>query len=917
MVATTVTMMICAVHNYPTSTTTTTNIAPTAQVTAMVVEKQRIQSQQAGAYPFPTNVWKYIIRVAAGGVFNARSITETITVADFTPIRKVSRPKSETATISESLARKALPKIATETATVSAGSILRKAMPKVAAETISVAAGTVARFFHAFRSLSDTVTKAESLLRKPRPLIPTQTAAISDSLAARKVKGFILTETVAISELLKRKAMPKIAAQTTTIAESLARVAHFFRSLSDSVSKAESILRIAKPKIATQTTTIAESLSKIGHFFRSASDSKSISDLLKRKPMPLVATQTVNINDFTPRRKVKRFFSETTSISESLARVKRYIRTLSESVTVASGSLLRKALPKIATELISIASTISASKGGTKNFTLTETVTITDAITRNAHFYRSASDSKSITDSIKRKVSFAIREPQVANYYDPLYIYPDWWIGTPWSWTPIIQAAAANPKVKFFVVINVNSGPDTAVNGDYTQGLLQLLANPNVVALGYVGTLYGAKTLANVEAEIDSWVSFYPGSISGIMLDEMQNVTGQESYYSSITAYAHAKPLQYVFGNPGTATVSSYVGTVDTILVFENVGPPPNESTLQSLTFNHAYGKNAFGIVVHDQSSDPGQTYITMASGYVNYIHLTDGTGGSPYGIIPSYINTTASELTPAFAVLDSILRKVIRKLTDSKTVTDSIARVAHFFRKPATETTAISESLLRLVHRFRAASDSIAVSDSLSRFAHRFRTLADTVIISSSVVRAKGKFFNLVEPVAVTDSLSRLAKHFRSQSEPVILVADSLKRKALPRVLTQTTPIADSLTRTRKLVISQTVIVSEVVHRKISKRLQDAVVIFDHLSKAGRFTQYFFSESVPVSDALSIKTYIQKVVRSVGGIGGGFAGAGERRARPIPMHEYYVPGLTFVKDWTMAFRKNMTQKKSSRRVKD
>ena len=78
--------------------------------------------------------------------------------------------------------------------------------------------------------------------------------------------------------------------------------------------------------------------------------------------------------------------------------------------------------------------------------------------------------------------------------YVPLYIYPNWWVGSPYQWTPILNAIANNPTLQFVIVLNINSGPDTTLNTDYVHGITDLrnaaLAADNLTILGYVFTSY-------------------------------------------------------------------------------------------------------------------------------------------------------------------------------------------------------------------------------------------------------------------------------------------------------------------------------------------------------------------------------------------------------------------------------------------
>jgi hypothetical protein len=54
--------------------------------------------------------------------------------------------------------------------------------------------------------------------------------------------------------------------------------------------------------------------------------------------------------------------------------------------------------------------------------------------------------------------------------------------------------------------------------------------------------------------------------VQGIFFGEIANITGQESYYSSLTVYPKSNGLSFTVGNPGAPVPSSYVGTMDCII---------------------------------------------------------------------------------------------------------------------------------------------------------------------------------------------------------------------------------------------------------------------------------------------------------------------------------------------------------------
>jgi len=76
------------------------------------------------------------------------------------------------------------------------------------------------------------------------------------------------------------------------------------------------------------------------------------------------------------------------------------------------------------------------------------------------------------------------------------------------------------------------------------------------------------RAIADVEADIDSYKSFYP-QIEGIFFDEMATTTGKESFYTTASNDARSQGFKVTNGNPRHNIPSSYADTVNIILLSE------------------------------------------------------------------------------------------------------------------------------------------------------------------------------------------------------------------------------------------------------------------------------------------------------------------------------------------------------------
>ncbi len=224
----------------------------------------------------------------------------------------------------------------------------------------------------------------------------------------------------------------------------------------------------------------------------------------------------------------------------------------------------------------------------------------------------------------------------------PLYSYP----GV--AWAEVMQQRLAFPSVPITVIINPDNGPGTTWSPVYDQWIVAL-RDAGINVLGYVPTLYGAASQSSVESAIAAYKQMY--FVSGIFLDEMSSVNGYQSYYSTLTSYAHSQGLGLVVGNAGEGVPSSYLGTVDVILVYENPSVP-SLSTLASITVGQP--KSDFALVSYDIPLLNTSIVDTMAN-YAGYIYITNGALPNPYGSVPPYLSKLTSDLS-MFALQPSIV---------------------------------------------------------------------------------------------------------------------------------------------------------------------------------------------------------------------------------------------------------------------
>src|SRR5712691_3512379 len=214
----------------------------------------------------------------------------------------------------------------------------------------------------------------------------------------------------------------------------------------------------------------------------------------------------------------------------------------------------------------------------------------------------------------------------------PLYTYP-----TDGSWAATLQARNAHPNVPIIAVINPSNGPGGSSDTNYVQGVKNFQA-AGVIVLGYVATGYASRSISSVEAQISSYWNWY--RVNGIMFDEMSNVQGNEGYYSTLNSYVKSLGMTMTMGNPGTSVPRSYIGTLDSLCIFEQGGLP----ALSYLSSYSGYPKSNFAYIgLSDSSLDT--SFEASSSNYVQWIYITDAGGGNPYDVLPSYLMNEVAAL--------------------------------------------------------------------------------------------------------------------------------------------------------------------------------------------------------------------------------------------------------------------------------
>jgi hypothetical protein len=125
----------------------------------------------------------------------------------------------------------------------------------------------------------------------------------------------------------------------------------------------------------------------------------------------------------------------------------------------------------------------------------------------------------------------AVSAPAPVRLLVPAYFYPSGQ-GLK-SWEQLLAAAGKTPIV---AIVNPASGPGKQVDEHY-RALLLRARRSKLTLIGYVTLGYARRPVADVKADVDRWLSFYP-EIGGIFFDEQPS--GPEHAAFAADCFAHA-----------------------------------------------------------------------------------------------------------------------------------------------------------------------------------------------------------------------------------------------------------------------------------------------------------------------------------------------------------------------------------------
>jgi hypothetical protein len=208
----------------------------------------------------------------------------------------------------------------------------------------------------------------------------------------------------------------------------------------------------------------------------------------------------------------------------------------------------------------------------------------------------------------------------------PFYIYPSF-LGSEWD------TVTADPSNVGVIVANPASGPGASSNSDYVTAIAAAQA-AGLRVVGYVDTNYTARPLGDVQADIDSWVSFY--GPDGIFLDRTSSLLADSSYYWDLRAYVDSvlpPGHRTLVLNHGTSPVEEYASIGDVLITFENDASAYPAASFAS--WMDAWPREKFSHILYNDP-DWRASLALARSRPVGFFFSTDDVLDNPWDSLPS-----------------------------------------------------------------------------------------------------------------------------------------------------------------------------------------------------------------------------------------------------------------------------------------
>jgi hypothetical protein len=216
---------------------------------------------------------------------------------------------------------------------------------------------------------------------------------------------------------------------------------------------------------------------------------------------------------------------------------------------------------------------------------------------------------------------------------------------------PALWTQMQTAPIGSIIVMNPASGPGSSSNPAYVSAVAAL-QGAGMKVVGYIDTAGGGTTIASVEAQVNTYISWY--GVNGVFFDNASTSSAEFSYYSTLYTYVHGTSAPLVVLNHGAIPNSGYLAYGDVLNIFE--GTYAAFTQYVAPTWAQANTNKIANIVYATSSGQLQEAAYLTVYGYAQSIYITNGSGANPYSALPSYWTTLLSWIA-AGASLGAVLQ--------------------------------------------------------------------------------------------------------------------------------------------------------------------------------------------------------------------------------------------------------------------
>lgn len=234
-------------------------------------------------------------------------------------------------------------------------------------------------------------------------------------------------------------------------------------------------------------------------------------------------------------------------------------------------------------------------------------------------------------------------DPPTVRFLVPAYFYPSGeGLAT---WDRLLESSARAPIV---AIVNPASGPGKKADENYLAIFKKAKAT-KITLVGYVTLSYAKRPLADVQADVETWLRLYPG-IQGIFFDEQPSGAADAPFVAKCCDHVRSKIASAkVFTNPGTSCAKEYLSGESplTACLFEG---KQGFDDFRLPDWSKGQSRDQFCVLLYNTPSadQMRKQFAAALDRGAGYLFITSADGANPWDRLPPYWEDELAEAEKA-----------------------------------------------------------------------------------------------------------------------------------------------------------------------------------------------------------------------------------------------------------------------------